>query len=132
LSGLATQIQQLEKWASVGTEKIDIDKFNSVRLAIEDFFEAEAVHSIDNLALLSSKDNSALNKAVFPVKRRRILELERQGSFIPPCTKDVFLKTYSPTFTATYRWTKDDREAYVKEIKRVLATLNKQNNDSNK
>ena len=123
LSKLDTQIQKLEKWASVGTEKIDIDKFNSVRLAIEEFFGENPVHSIDNLALLSSKDNSALNKAIFPVKRRRILELERQGSFIPPCTKDVFLKTYSPTFTATYRWTKDDREAYVKEIKRILATL---------
>lgn len=123
LSKLDTQMQQLEKWASVGIEKIDIDKFNSVRLAIENFFEEDTVHSIDNLALLSAKDNSALNKAIFPVKRRRILELERQGSFIPPCTKDVFLKTYSPTFTATYRWTKDDREAYVKEINRVLATL---------
>ena len=132
LSELGTQIQQLEKWASVGIDKIDIDKFNSVRLAVEDFFEEDSVHNIDNIALLSAKDNSALNKAIFPVKRRRILELERQGSFIPPCTKDVFLKTYSPTFTATYRWTKDDREAYVKEIKRVLATLNKQNNDSNK
>jgi len=132
LSKLDTQMQQLEKWASVGTEKIDIDKFNSVRFAIEDFFVENPVHSIDNLALLSAKDNSALNKAIFPVKRRRILELERQGSFIPPCTKDVFLKTYSPTFTATYRWTKDDREAYVKEIKRILATLNQQNNDSNK
>ena len=124
LSKLDTQIQKLEKWASVGTEKIDIDKFNSVRFAIEEFFGENPVHSIDNLALLSAKDNSALNKAIFPVKRRRILELERQGSFIPPCTKDVFLKTYSPTFTATYRWTKDDREAYVKEINRVLATLN--------
>ena len=123
LSKLDTQMQQLEKWASVGTEKIDIDKFNSVRLAMENFFEEDTVHCIDNLALLSAKDNSALNKAIFPVKRRRILELERQGSFIPPCTKDVFLKTYSPTFTATYRWTKDDREAYVKEINRVLATL---------
>ena len=84
LSKLDTQMQQLEKWASVGTEKIDIDKFNSVRLAIENFFEEDTVHSIDNLALLSAKDNSALNKAIFPVKRRRILELERQGSFIPP------------------------------------------------
>ncbi|MDP2233133.1 MAG: DUF262 domain-containing protein, partial [Actinomycetota bacterium] len=48
---------------------------------------AEEMHSITNLALLDGKANSALNNSAFEVKRRRIIELDRTGSYIPPCTR---------------------------------------------
>ena len=54
-----------------------------------------SVHSLSNLALVASGHNSALNNAVFEVKRRRILELDRQGAYIPICTRQVFLKYYT-------------------------------------
>jgi hypothetical protein len=72
------------------------------------------------MALLSTEDNSALNNNIFPIKRDKIIELDEKGSFIPICTKNVFLKYYSKDVTQNSEWTKKDRDAYLKEIKRKL------------
>lgn len=53
---------------------------------------ADSVHSITNLALLAGSDNSALSNACFEVKRREILRMDRDGRYIPPATRNVFLK----------------------------------------
>lgn len=106
----------------------EIASFNNVREKIEAFFITEAddgstkesMHTIENLALLSGKDNSSLNNAIFPVKSKKIFQLEKEGSFIPQCTKNVFLKAYSKSYTPPYRWSKQDREGYICEIKRVF------------
>ena len=42
------------------------------------------VHSIANLALLACGANSALNNAVFEVKRSRIMEMDRRASTSRP------------------------------------------------
>lgn len=74
-------------------------------------------HSISNLALLASGHNSALNNAVFEVKRRRILELDRQGAYIPVCTRQVFLKYYTDADAhQIHFWSTQDREAYLNVI----------------
>ena len=106
----------------------EIASFNNVREKIEAFFITEAdggsteesMHTIENLALISGKDNSSLNNAIFPVKSKKIFQLEKEGSFIPQCTKNVFLKVYSKSYTPPYRWSKQDREDYISEIKRVF------------
>lgn len=106
----------------------EIASFNNVREKIEAFFITEAdggsteesMHTIENLALLSGKDNSSLNNAIFPVKSKKIFQLEKEGSFIPQYTKNVFLKVYSKSYTPPYRWSKQDREDYISEIKRVF------------
>jgi hypothetical protein len=59
--------------------------------ASEDF-----MHSISNLALLNQRDNSALSNSVFAVKRAEILKRDSDGSYVPVCTRNVFLKYYSP------------------------------------
>lgn len=75
------------------------------------------VHSISNLALLASGDNSALSNAVFEVKRRRILELDRKGAYIPVCTRQVFLKYYTDADAQqVHFWSTRDREAYLAAI----------------
>lgn len=81
------------------------------------------IHSIDNLALLGKNDNSSLNNAIFPIKRDKIIEMDKGGKFIPPCTKNVFLKYYTPSEKeqANY-WGQEDRDAYKKAI---IETLNK-------
>lgn len=80
------------------------------------------IHTISNLALLNTSDNSALNNAAFDVKRNRIIELDRHGKFIPFCTKMVFLKYYSPSSeTQIHFWGDYDRRNYVKRIKEALA-----------
>jgi len=76
-----------------------------------------SVHSVTNLALLSSGDNSALGNAVFEVKRRLILDLDRKGAYIPICTRQVFLKYYTDANAhQVHFWSTQDRESYLKAI----------------
>ena len=76
-----------------------------------------SVHSVSNLALLASGHNSALNNAVFEVKRRRIINLDRQGAYIPICTRQIFLKYYTSTDAQQIHfWSTQDREAYLNAI----------------
>jgi Protein of unknown function DUF262 len=78
---------------------------------------AHSVHSVSNLGLLAGGHNSALNNAVFEVKRRRILDLDRQGAYIPICTRQVFLKYYTDADAQQIHfWSTRDREAYLNAI----------------
>ena len=78
------------------------------------------LHTINNLALLSGKDNSALNNSVFPAKRDKIIELDANGSFIPIGTKNVFLKYYSQDVKEAVQWNREDMESYLNAINKVL------------
>lgn len=78
------------------------------------------LHTINNLALLSGKDNSALNNSVFPAKRDKIIELDSSGSFIPIGTKNVFLKYYSNNVKEAVQWNKEDMDSYLDAINEVL------------
>ena len=75
------------------------------------------MHAVSNLTLLASGHNSALSNAVFEVKRRRILELDRRGEYIPICTRQVFLKYYTNADAQqVHFWSMQDREAYLLAI----------------
>lgn len=83
---------------------------------------AEYLHSISNLALLRSDDNAALNNSTFDVKRNLIVEMDKEGRYIPFCTKMVFLKYYtSSEENQLHFWGQADRIAYVKALNKVLA-----------
>jgi hypothetical protein len=76
-----------------------------------------SVHSLTNLALLSVGDNSALGNSVFEVKRRRILELDQKGAYIPICTRQVFLKYYTNADAQqVHFWSTQDRESYLEAM----------------
>lgn len=78
-------------------------------------------HSIGNMALLSQEDNSHLSNAVFEVKRQRILERDRQGRYVPACTRNVFLKYYSGADAQQpHFWSEKDKESYLAEIHSLL------------
>lgn len=73
-----------------------------------------SVHSVSNLALLASGHNSALSNSVFEVKRRRILDLDRRGAYVPVCTRQVFLKYYTDADAQQIHfWSTQDRKAYA-------------------
>jgi hypothetical protein len=77
--------------------------------------------SIANLALLDGGDNSALSNSVFAVKRAAILGRDRKGSYIPVCTRNVFLKYYSPANEhQMHFWSANDREHYLDAMVAVL------------
>lgn len=83
--------------------------------------EAEDIDGISNLALLDEKTNRGYKNAVFPLKRKCIIELDRTGGFVPICTKNVFLKYFSDYPPKISFWTQDDREKYEQDLVRILA-----------
>ena len=82
--------------------------------------EDEPDHGIGNLALLDQGTNKSYKNAVFAVKRQRLLELDQAGIFVPLCTRNVFLKCYSPQVDNPIFWTRRDRDKYAEAIVDVL------------
>lgn len=77
------------------------------------------VDSITNLALLDHRDNAALSNSVFEVKRRDIIRRDKAGSYIPACTRNVFLKYYTETGNQQLHfWSSADRRAYLSAIQK--------------
>lgn len=106
---------------------LTIDAVSKVRSRFDNLFnEGDYKHALGNMALLSKPDNSALNNFIFPVKRDRIINLEKKGSFIPPCTRNVFLKFYSNADSQPYYWSKNDQKAYFDEIEHIINKFRKQ------
>jgi hypothetical protein len=69
-------------------------------------------NGISNLTLLDQNTNRSYKNAVFAVKRQRLLSLDQSGIFVPLCTRNVFLKCYSPQVDNVMFWSNDDRQAY--------------------
>lgn len=80
------------------------------------------VHSIANLALLDGRDNTALSNSVFEVKRRGIIHRDKKGSYIPICTRNVFLKYYTDANAQQIHfWGAHDRSCYLEAIQAGIA-----------
>jgi len=115
------QSQELRELREKISRVADIpEKIKELVSEITSHFGEPDIHTIDNLALLTVQDNSSLNNEIFPIKRNRIMKLEENGSFIPICTRNVFLKYYSEKPTQLFKWTQNDRESYFLRIKNVL------------
>lgn len=120
-----------EKYKEVVTklEEIDRDKldketfdalFFDICLMIQDDYGVN-LHSIDNLALLDKNANSSISNNFFDVKRSMIIEKDRNGEFIPVCTRNVFLKYYSEDPSQIHYWSESDRRDYLNTIKNTIA-----------
>jgi uncharacterized protein with ParB-like and HNH nuclease domain len=112
-----------EKCGQPKLERRDFEKLQEeviARLSVSG--NVEYMHSIANLALLNFSDNAALNNSTFDVKRNEIIKMDKNGAFIPFCTKMVFLKYYTPSGeNQLHFWGQSDRIAYVSAINDVLA-----------
>lgn len=86
----------------------------------EDEIDGDVKHSIGNLCLLDSYTNRAYKNAIFPVKRKWILENEANALYVPLCTKNVFVKYYSKKFDQVMFWQENDIEDYQQNIKSTL------------
>jgi len=78
------------------------------------------INDISNLVLLDARTNRGYGNAVFPEKRKFIIEREMCGVFIPVCTKNVFMKFYGTKVDNFTFWSRTDRDAYVSNITKVL------------
>lgn len=108
----------------------------------------ETKNQIGNYVLLDSSTNRSYGNAIFSAKRRIIIDkdsgyltplpkLNRSGafeepqgepqratsSFVPLCTKSVFMKYYSPVMGDSNYWTIADAEAYKNDIQRCIEQI---------
>ena len=109
----------------------------------------EEKNRIWNYTLLDSSTNRSYGNAIFSAKRRIIIgkdkgklipipklsrdkrfniekETDANSPFVPPCTRNVFMKYYSPTIGDTNYWTREtDAQGYLNDIIACLEQLNK-------
>lgn len=107
------------------TETHNKDNFEDIFKEILNYFSEnshEDVNDISNLALLDARTNRSYKNAVFPVKRSTIIEREKEGTFIPICTKNVFMKFYSNSVNQMTFWGDADREKYLSDIINTINT----------
>lgn len=106
----------------------------------------EEKNQLWNYALLDSSTNRSYGNSIFSGKRRVIIgkdkgkliaipkltkdgkltmtdEQNSSSSFVPPCTKQVFLKYYSATAGNNNYWTKEDAQSYLKDIEYCIKKL---------
>jgi hypothetical protein len=107
---------------------------------------SEEKNRIWNYTLLDSSTNRSYGNAIFSGKRRVIIgkdkgvliavpkiskdgklqlgeDAKAQSSFVPLCTKQVFMKYYSATMNDANYWTKVDAEGYLKDIDDCIKKL---------
>lgn len=105
----------------------------------------EEKNRIWNYTLLDSSTNRGYGNAIFSAKRRIIIGKDKgeilqipkvtsdglvmvdahkgKSSFVPPCTKQVFLKYYSPSVSENNYWTLTDASYYLADIARCIQQL---------
>jgi uncharacterized protein with ParB-like and HNH nuclease domain len=90
------------------------------KFAGEEENDSEMKNSIGNLTLLNSDINRSYGNALFPTKRRIIIEKDMEGKFIPICTKHVFLKYFDHEGASRTQWGEKDMNNYQNHICKTL------------
>ncbi len=105
-------------------DKIQDDSFTNAFNLVQNMFkevnQIEDKNDISNLALLDSATNRSYGNSFFPIKRKRIIENDSKGVFVPIATKNLFLKYYSKKADENMYWNSDDAEDYLNAIKTTL------------
>jgi uncharacterized protein with ParB-like and HNH nuclease domain len=110
---------------SVNVEKLTGERFSElfekVIKILSEGGHTDYTHSLSNMTLLEPSDNSALNNSTFDVKRNLILKMDKTNDYIPVCTRQVFLKYYTPSESnQLHFWGQADRDAYIDAMDKVL------------
>lgn len=148
----SAEVQKLIQDLENMHELLSIDAKKQKYEAIVDLFKRDldlwsggrsytVMHQLSNLALLSGSINSGIGKGSFSLKQQYINKCIADGSYIPICTKRVFLKHYYPSNPSEaesmnaedkllsqqlYTWDDIDRSCYFNSIKKVLSTYFKE------
>lgn len=81
---------------------------------------------VGNMVLLDSHTNRSYKNALFPKKRRTIIETfdsdnQDKVAYVPVATRLAFMKHYSKeSKIVTFEWTQKDAEAYTTDIEKKL------------
>jgi len=104
-------------------KKIDYENLSEEQKNIRDKYFTEDVDCLENMTLLSSHDNRGIGNKFYYEKRDALINYFNKGSFIPPCSMNVFLKFYTKNPKQIYFWDNDDRDSYRKEIKEIISNF---------
>jgi hypothetical protein len=119
--------KELDTWSSAGDQR-NMRKIQDIQIELSKVFSdlddedtSDDLHGLENLALLDRDTNSRLSNSLFPRKRSLIIESDKSGKFIPPVTKNVFLKYYSKDKGQLDFWGSSDRNDYKEAMRSTLA-----------
>jgi hypothetical protein len=106
------------------------DEGNEFRKIYDDVFaiiqkdENDTKDILANLSLLDAGTNRGYGNALFPTKRQIIIKNDTNGIFIPPCTRNLFVKYYSSDEKGSSQWKNswgdNDRIAYLRAIHNTI------------
>ena len=121
LEATATLVSEIKDTLVARVSKDTFNRLQGRVTALLTDGEGLDMHHISNLALLDSGDNSALSNSVFEVKRREIIRRDKEGLYIPVCTRHVFFKYYTTAAAQQLHfWGAQDREAYLEQMIDIL------------
>ncbi len=112
---ISQKLQQKE-WSTEDFKRLALE-------ALDHFAGGKGIDDKDdlsNLALLDAQTNRSYQNAVFSVKRDVIIDREKAGTFVPICTKNVFMKLYSKNVSSFSFWSPEDRESYLADMMEIL------------
>lgn len=108
-------------------KRFDSDTFKSIFDLIVSHYvpegNDETDHSLGNLTLLDSSTNRSYQNAIFPIKRNRIISLDKTATFVPVCTKNAFLKYYSEHVDNMMFWQTSDSKAHEEAMIDVIVSF---------
>lgn len=122
---IKTLQKDLEKFLADGFEAAQWKYFSGLyQRVIDNVKSANPVadkDSIGNLTLLDSTTNRGYGNAIFPYKRKCVISRDRNGGFVPACTRNLFLKYYTTIGGNTdglnrITWSEDDAQAHLEAI----------------
>jgi uncharacterized protein with ParB-like and HNH nuclease domain len=122
-------IEDARKIKKSATEQLEKKQFDSVQFEktfqkVIELYDPhsndEADNSLGNLTLLDSYTNRSYQNAVFPIKRFRIIALDKRATFVPLCTKNVFLKYYSKQVDKMLFWEARDSQDHQLAISEMI------------
>jgi uncharacterized protein with ParB-like and HNH nuclease domain len=101
-----------------------VDGFDNLYMKILEYTSENSIddtlkNSIGNLTLLDAGTNRGYGNALFASKRRIIIGKDKQGLFIPLCTKNVFLKYFDGN-TQT-KWIEADIKGYRNVLEETMS-----------
>lgn len=112
-----TEAQSIKAQAtSLNSASFNSSQFEELYQRVTQFYnpnsDDEVDNSIGNLTLLDSGTNRSYKNTIFPIKRKCIIELDKQATYVPLCTKNVFLKYYSKNVDEMLFWKDKDSSDY--------------------
>lgn len=101
-------LEKINKGESYDTE---LDKYFAI---------GDELMAIGNLTLLIAHDNRGIGNKFFFRKRQKLQEYYQQGSFIPACSMNVFMKFYSENPEQMAFWDEKDRNSYKNKLEQTI------------